>query len=357
MNIETNNRAQNQLKSDHILRKSDHILLTKNAQINEESRDKRFYYEPAISGNSPCIAQNTQINFLNKKLKFPLWISSMTGGTGAASIINKNIATACKEFGLGMGLGSCRQILKDQTRFEEFNMRPICGDETPLYANIGIGQLETMINERELYLLDKLINKLDVDGIIIHINPLQEYLQPEGDLYSVNPIEAISRIFNHFGDDKINIIVKEVGQGMGPTSLEALFNLPIKGLELAAFGGTNFSKIEQLRSTSIVSEKIKSPFINIGHTPLEMISFINTLKSQGKVIPDIIISGGVKSALDAFYYNQLCQANSVYGIASRVLEFSMGDYEQLREFLQLEIEAYKLCSNLLKVKDQDGVMI
>ena len=111
----------------------------------------------------------------------------MTGGTGQARTINRNLAQACGEFSLGMGLGSCRPLLKSDKYFEDFNLRPIIGDKAPFYANIGIAQLEELIREDALYRIIDLVDKLQACGLIIHVNPLQEWFQPEGDRFCEAP--------------------------------------------------------------------------------------------------------------------------------------------------------------------------
>lgn len=116
--------------------------------------------------------------------------------------------------------------------------RKIIGDELPFYANIGIAQLETLLKDNEAYKIDQLVDKLQADGIIIHVNPLQEWLQPEGDKITEAPIKTIQQFLEK---TKQKVIVKEVGQGFGKESLRALVQLPIEAIEFAAHGGTNFS--------------------------------------------------------------------------------------------------------------------
>src|SRR5690606_7709496 len=112
-----------------------------------------------------------------------LWISSMTGGTKEALQINRNLAQAANEFGLGFGLGSCRSLLTENTRFHEFDLRSMIGDELPFFANLGVAQVEELIAKKELNRLHDMVEKLRADGLIIHINPLQEWFQPEGDRF------------------------------------------------------------------------------------------------------------------------------------------------------------------------------
>jgi len=268
-------------------RKLDHIKLAEASRIDTNRLDNRFFYEPLISGH-PNEHIDIGINFLSKRLTNPI---------GIASTINKNLAKACHEFGMGMGLGSCRKLLHDNTYFSDFDVRKFIGDQ-PFYANLGIAQIEEIWKNNEWKNVVDLLDRLQSDGLIIHVNPLQEWLQPEGDRYYTSPIELIQRAIDNVDT---SIIVKEVGQGMGPESLLALCNLPIDGIEFAAGGGTNFAMLELLRSDQSMLETYKN-LANLGHTANDMVEMINDLKSSGiESVPDIIISGGVKDFLDGYY--------------------------------------------------------
>ena len=176
----------------HETRKRDHIELARTAQMNPKMVDSRFNYEPLIASH-PNANTDLSFNFLEKKVKAPLWISSMTGGVGEARHINQNLAKLCREFGLGMGLGSCRSLIDSDQYFEDFNLRPLIGHDLPFYANFGIAQIERMIEESSTEKLIELCKKLEVDGLFIHVNPLQEWLQPEGDHIRVAPIATIKK--------------------------------------------------------------------------------------------------------------------------------------------------------------------
>jgi len=136
-------------------RKSDHIELAFQSQVNAIDVDNRFYYEPILSAH-PKGSQ--PISFLGKTLSAPIWVSSMTGGTELAKKINQNLAKACAAFGMGMGLGSCRALLDSNDHLEDFNVRSIIGDDLPLYANIGIAQLSQLIAQKKLYQINDLLD-------------------------------------------------------------------------------------------------------------------------------------------------------------------------------------------------------
>jgi len=116
-------------------RKEDHIELAFRSQVDALALDERFHYEPLLAAH-PSPGSLPSVTFGAKQMKAPLWVSSMTGGTEKAYIINQNLARACNEFGLGMGLGSCRPLLSGTERLKDFDIRPLTGQllRLPLLA-------------------------------------------------------------------------------------------------------------------------------------------------------------------------------------------------------------------------------
>jgi isopentenyl-diphosphate delta-isomerase len=320
-------------------RKESHIELAKKAQTTSSTKDDRFYYEPLFFSH-PNSDQKWEQKFLNFSFDYPLWISSMTGGTERARTINHNLARLCGKYKLGMGLGSCRSLLDDSSRLEEFAVRKFMGSQ-PLFANIGIAQIESLIAENKSHLLHELVKRLEASGLIIHLNPLQEWLQPEGDRFSVSPLETL-KVF--LEDVNYPVIVKEVGQGLGPHSLKALLELPIAAIEFGAFGGTNFTLLESMRGDE---EREKTPFISVGHTALEMVEFLNALPNRNK---EFIISGGVRNVLDGYELKSKLEAPSVIGMAASFLTPALEGEEALeKHFLNLR-EALLTARGVLRVK-------
>ncbi len=327
-------------------RKQDHIDLAFLSQTLE--RDERFYYEPFLAAH-PDNFTIPETLVSGKNLQLPLWVSSMTGGTEKAGIINKNLAKACAEFGMGLGLGSCRIILKDDTYFEDFNVRSIMGDKVPLYANLGIAQIEELLADNQAYLVSELVNKLQADGLIVHVNPLQEWLQPEGDKIKHHPVETIKRLIDAV---KCKIIVKEVGQGFGPKSFMELLQLPIEAIEFGAHGGTNFATLELHRQNKDVMEQL-SPLTTIGHSANEMVDFANAaLKHLGDkaVCKTLIVSGGIKNFLDGYYLIRKANTNAVYAQASAFLKHATGHYDALRNYCELQKKGLMTCYQYLSIK-------
>lgn len=328
-------------------RKKDHIDMAFKSDASQILNDKRFYYEPLMSGH-PNLDSDWSFKIGGKTMQFPIWVSSMTGGTEKGQLINSNLAKICGEFGLGMGLGSCRQLLYEDKRLHEFDVRQYIKDQ-PLFVNLGIAQLEELILDAETERITELIGKLNSDGLIIHVNPLQEWLQPEGDRFKAPALETIQNILSKAS---YPIIVKEVGQGFGKASLKALLELPLEAIDLAGYGGTNFSTLELMRSDETRYNSYEV-FTRVGHTCNEMIHWINEIVGQTTTkVQKIIISGGVKSFLDGYYMMEKCRINSIYAQASGFLKHAL-DYKELRNHTQYQIEGLKMARAFLKINDSD----
>jgi isopentenyl-diphosphate delta-isomerase len=328
-------------------RKNEHINLAIKSNISLWDIDDRFFYEPFLSPH-PNI-ENSNFVFLGKKFSVPLWVSSMTGGSKVANEININLARACKEFGMGMGVGSCRAIIDSDEFFPDFDLRKIIGDEHAFYANLGIVQIERAIQNKTTGKIIDMISRLQADGLIIHVNPLQEWFQPEGDKLHVAPIDTIKRFL-----DLVNfkIIVKEVGQGYGPESIQKLLELPLAAIEFSAFGGTNFVKVELLRNKPELLE-MYAPISKIGNDANTMLDIVNKLVLEKKDIQchELIISGGIKNFLDGYYFINKSLLPAIYGQASVLLQYAREGYDHLYRYIDLQMQGYKLAKAYLKVKD------
>ena len=352
---------QGQLKKDEAIelldetvrattdRKNDHIALAFQAQTT--SNDRRFWYEPMLSGHPRSNTLPFQ-ELCGKTLAAPVIVSSMTGGAEKARRINENLARACAEFGIGMGLGSCRALLDEGADYSDFDVRSIMGEKGLLLANLGIAQAEEVVRTNGIERVHRMIDKLGADGLIIHVNPLQEWLQPEGDMINRPPLETIKAFLEML---EYPIIVKEVGQGMGKESLRALLSLPVEAIDFGAFGGTNFSMLEMLRK--------KSPedfggLAYLGHDATEMVGLVNDIvkeNAEDVSCKSIIVSGGVKTFIDGYFFINKVKMPAIYAQASAFLSHARGDYEALRMFVKNQIEGLKLCYAFLRVKEEDEV--
>ncbi len=327
-------------------KKEDHIKLASLASTPLETLDQRFSYDP-VHGVHPDSNEKWKIRFGPWNLNYPVWISSMTGGAEKARNINERLARLCGTHQLGMGLGSCRKIVEDPSCIPDFQVKKYMADQ-PLFANLGLAQCEAWLEEGKAVRIHDIISICEADGLIIHLNPLQEWMQPEGDRIGKSPIETIKKV-----RDLITcpMIVKEVGQGISYDGLLALMQLDLLAVEFGAYGGTNFALLELLRDRESLRNAFE-PLTRVGHTAHEMIDFTNHILSEEKDMRcrQFIISGGIKNFLDGYYFLNKSNSESIYGMASAWLEHAMISYEALDEFFKLQMQGLLLSRAFLKIK-------
>lgn len=342
-------QIEHETVADAAARKQSHLDLALESQGT--SLDERFYYEPMLSEH-PVQHESFPSKFGKQQMRFPIWISSMTGGSTDAGPINKMLAKTAAKFGLGIGLGSCRIILEDNTYFEDFNLRPILGDRVPFYANIGIAQVERVLAQNSSALLKSLVSKLDADGLIVHVNPLQEWLQKEGDRITQPPLVTIEQLLNEVD---FPIVVKEVGQGFGPESMRALLKMPLLALDFAASGGTNFAKLEMIRNAEV--RDFYKNLETLGHTAEEMVAYLNdAIADLGdtRKCESVIISGGIKNFLDGYYCISKANMDAVYGQAAPFLKHAYKSQEALDAFADAQTRGLVLAKHYLRIKNKNG---
>ena len=309
--------------------------------------DTRFYYEPIFS-KSPDQFKNEEIQIGGRSMQHPIWISSMTGGAEKAGKINENLAKAAAQYGLGMGLGSCRPVIEEKESAKDFRVRHLMVDQ-PLFANLGIAQIEEYLNKGNGLRIVELIKSLEADGLIVHVNPLQEWFQPEGDKFEHPPIETIKRVLDLVD---FPLIVKEVGQGFGPKSIRELMRLPLEAFDFGSFGGTNFSLLENHRRSDIKKREWE-PAVHLGHTADEMSDWVNEFIADSPKevqVKNIIVSGGIRNFLDGYYYTQKVNRSAIYAQASAFLKYALLGEQELFEFVESQIEGLAMCQQYLTIR-------
>ncbi len=336
------------MKSEISKRKTEHLKLASKAQDHGQSSsllELGLSYEPCLSV-FPTESFSLPQQIHHKKLDHPLWISSMTGGSSESGKINRTLAKIVKEFGLGMGLGSCRIIIKNPKTIKDFKLKPILKN-APFWANLGICEIAELLHKKQWNSFYNILGELEVDGLIVHINPTQEYLQPEGSKLTQMPINILRELLA--AKPIIPIMVKEVGQGMGPKSLKALSQMSLQGIELGAMGGTNFSQVELMRRAP---SKLKDdPLINLtklGHSAKEMIVFWTMLQKQVQTKElsswHIIISGGrghdVIADVALFKMLKKTQHNASIGLGYSILKQAYHSEKLASQWIRHYLKAF-----------------
>jgi isopentenyl-diphosphate delta-isomerase len=332
-------------------RKNDHIdLATKSQVVSKDSLG--VFYEPMLFSHPG--SELSLSSFGPWKFGIPLWISSMTGGAKQAHLINKRLASAARHFQLGMGLGSCRPVLEFMERklvrkslARDFLWRGLIGDR-PLFANLGLAQVEELIATGRTLKIREMLDFLEVDGLCLHVNPLQEWLQPEGDRWQTSPLDIIKRLFDSFKVET-NLIVKEVGQGMGPQSLCELGKLPLMAVEFGALGGTNFALLELQRLQNKKDFQSRNhpleEMTRWGHSATEMCSWVKALKEKNEFIPRVIISGGIREFTPFFSWIKTfrsLECEALVGLGFPFMQKAIEGEKSLHIYLEELQSLYKM---------------
>lgn len=225
--------------------------------------------------------------FLGKKLSVPLLISSMTGGTEQAKLINYRLAAVAQQCNIAMGVGSQRVAVEKPDVADTFAVRSVAPDIL-LFANLGAVQLNY---DYGLEQCQRIVDLLEADALILHLNPLQECIQTEGDTNFKGLFNKIAQLCTQL---PIPVIAKEVGNGISAPMAQRLMDVGIAAIDVAGAGGTSWAKIEGERATDPLQRRLGETFANWGIPTADCITSIRSLT------PDIplIASGGLRNGLD-----------------------------------------------------------
>lgn len=270
-------------------RKKDHVELTVNEDVfyRKTAGFERYdFVHNALAEVNPSEV-DLSAELFGRKFSFPLFISSMTGGYTEAGAVNSVIARVCEKMNLPFGVGSQRAMLEDSSQIESFAVVREHAPNAFIAANIGGAQL---IGELDKAKIDLLINSIKADVVIVHLNPLQELMQPEGD-HDFRGIE--SGIKHLIENSSIPVIVKETGAGLSEQVARRLLSIGVACIDVAGAGGTSWARVENLRKQT---KNPKHIFDDWGIPTTECLLQIQPLKSE--FVFHLISSGGVRSSLD-----------------------------------------------------------
>lgn len=264
-------------------RKSEHIKIVLNENVQPILSPFHKYVLPYKA--LPEINLNdidTTIKFFSKKLSFPFLIASMTGGEEKGKQINKNLAIAAEESNVALALGSMRVTLEKPESLKTFQVRKYC-PSIPLFANLGLVQLNYGYGADEI---NKIIDSIEADGIFLHINHLQEAVQPEGDTNFKGLMNKLEQVIKKVTRP---ILVKEVGAGIDDKTARRLYDIGVKWIDVSGLGGTSWTVVEGYRR----EDALGKTFGAVGIPTDEAIKKASIIKGL-----DIIAGGGLRSGID-----------------------------------------------------------
>ena len=288
-------------------RKLEHLLLCKNCNV--EYRKKTGFEEVELVHKAlPEVNMgeiDLSVDLLGKKLDSPFIISAITGGHPAAKQINRELARAANILNIGMGVGSQRAAV---TNPELVSTYTVVREEAPsafLIGNIGCQQIE---------LAEKSVEMIDADALAVHLNPLQESIQPEGDVDATGHVDAINEMTQNL---EIPIIAKETGAGIKAQDAITLEKAGVSAIDVAGAGGTSWAAVETYRAQD---RTMGNAFWDWG-----IPTAASTVEVCQSVNIPVISSGGIRSGLDAA--KALALGANAVGIALPLLKEAYSGYQ------------------------------
>lgn len=292
----------------------------------------RFQHDALPELNKSDVDLSVEI--LGKKLRAPLFIGAMTGGTDRAGELNKRLALAAQQCGVGFALGSQRKMIEDASTVASYAVREHAPKLPLLVGNIGAVQLNYGVSAEDI---KSLIERTGCDALNFHLNPLQEAIQPEGDTDFRGLMAKLKDVIPKIG---VPVLLKEVGAGISEVTARKMAELPIAGVETAGAGGTSWSKIESLRTSNDIQKTTGELFARWGVPTAE--SVIACRRAMpGKVV---IASGGIRNGIEiakalALGADAAAVALPVLKAAEKSVESAVQEIERILEELRVAMFA------------------
>jgi isopentenyl-diphosphate delta-isomerase len=309
-------------------RKEDHIKICLEQNVQAKKATSGFEDINLIHRALPEINKkqiNLSTTFLGKKFSAPIIVGAMTGGTDQAEKINASIAEAVEKLHLGMGIGSQRVAIEDQKMEKTFAVARKRAPTAFLIANIGGVQFVHGYGLKEV---KKIVEMIDADAVAVHLNALQEAVQPEG---QTNFKGVLAKIKEIAGALDTPVIVKETGAGISAEDAKSLEAAGVKAIDVGGVGGTSFAAVEYYRSSGKKERFLGEAFWDWGiPTAISLVEAAQTVK-----LP-LIASGGLRSGTDVA--KALALNASLASISQPILQTAVKGAKETEEKLSCLIE-------------------
>jgi len=312
-------------------RKNDHIRIclekdVKSRNVTAGFEDIKLIHKALPEIERSSIDASTVV--FDHKFAAPLIVGAITGGTKEAEKINGAIAEAVEELGLGMGVGSQRIAIEKTQLAKTFAIAREKAPTAFLIANIGAPQLVAGYGIKEAR---KAVEMIDADALAIHLNPLQETIQPEGETNYAGVLEKIGEIAREL---EVPVIVKETGAGIAREEAKKLEAAGVKGIDVSGVGGTSFAAVEYYRAENEYQKRLGENFWDWGiPTAVSIVEVTETVN-----IP-VIASGGIRSG--THIAKALALGASLTSISAPVLHAAIEGAEKVKETLSFFIDELK----------------
>jgi isopentenyl-diphosphate Delta-isomerase len=328
-------------------RKADHIRINLDEDVRSgitTGLEKyRFTHEalPEIS----LADVDLSLTLFGKKLRAPILISSMTGGTEEAGEINARLAEAAQETGIAMGLGSQRAAIDQPNQTPTFSIARKMAPDAMLFANLGAVQLNYGYGIDEC---QRAVDMIEADALILHLNPLQEAVQAGGDTNFAGLAKKIEEVCKKL---EIPVIAKEVGWGISERTAKLLADCGVDAIDVAGAGGTSWSQVEMHRAPDEFTRELAATFVDWGINTAD--SILNVKKAAPEMT--VLASGGLKNGLDIA--KSIALGATLGGMTSPFLKAAMVSTEKVVETIESvkrQIEVVMFSAGIDDLKELSG---
>lgn len=326
-------------------RKDDHISINLNRDVHSALTTgfERLQLKHEALPELDFAAIDLNLTLFNKQLKAPILISSMTGGTSAGSAFNHTLAAAAETCGIAMGVGSQRAAIENPDLSWTFEIRKKAPNAL-LFANLGAVQLNYGYGIDEC---KRAVDMLEADALFLHLNPLQEALQPEGNHDFSNLLPKIAIVCKSLC---VPVIVKEVGWGISPQTAQKLLNVGVRGIDVAGAGGTSWARVEMYRQQDLKMAAICGTFSEWGIPTAQNLIQMRSLVGK----PLIFASGGLTNGLDLA--KSLALGATLGGFARKFLlaaQVGEGELFDQIEMIKTELKIAMFACGVKSLSDWD----
>lgn len=313
-------------------RKADHIRIN----LEEDVRSglttglERYFFIHRALPELNLEEVDLSLSLLGRRLQAPLLISSMTGGTAEATAINHVLAQAAQQARIAMGLGSQRAAIENPELANTFQVRKIAPDIL-LFANLGAVQLNYGYG---LEHCQRAVDMIEADALILHLNPLQEAVQPEGETSFAGLLKKIGEVCRFL---PVPVIAKEVGWGFAEADVRRLAEAGVAAIEVAGAGGTSWSQVEKFRARDENQAHLAAAFADWGIPTAEVI--LNVRRAAPQLL--VFASGGLRNGVDIA--KCLALGASLGGMASPFLKAASHSLEKTIEIIAGVCHELQVC--------------
>lgn len=337
-------------------RKADHIRINLEEDVSFPALTtglEQFRFTHQALPEVDLHAIDTSVTLLGKQLSSPLLVSSMTGGTEEAATINRNLAIAAEAQQVAIGVGSQRAGLEDERVAATFRVRDVA-PTTLLLANLGAVQLNYGYGVDECR---RAVEMIDADALILHLNPLQEAVQPEGDTRWSGLLHKIATVCKMLGKP---VIAKEVGWGVSAETARRLIEAGVAAIDVAGAGGTSWSQVEMHRAPTARLRRLAGAFANWGIPTAESLVAVSTIREQlTRSEVALFASGGIRTGQEIAKCVAL--GADLVGLASPFLKRAVDSPDAVVEEMSLLVDELRITmfcsgSSSLAALRHDGVL-